>query len=48
MADEIRPAGQRHYAGGQVCPGCDEVLGDADVFCRWCGAQLRERVTEGS
>jgi len=29
------------YAGGQVCPTCDSVLGVADRYCRWCGEQLR-------
>lgn len=34
---------QRRYAGGQFCPECGDSLGPADVYCRWCGEQLRER-----
>ena len=45
--DALRSAQQRYYAGGQVWPSCDEGLGDADVYCCWCGEQRRERVTNG-
>lgn len=38
---------QRRIGGGQECPDCGRIQGCPDLYCKDCGAQLRERVTEG-